>query len=129
MQSNKVSMLIVCLLGLFVGCGESGPKKYDVSGTIKMDGKEVTEGEIVFESDNPSFGPEGGPIKDGKYTAKAHEGNNKVQIRATRVVPGKKGPLGEDWVEQYIPENYNEKTTLSVVVGSGKTQHDFNLPK
>ena len=127
MRSIRASIAIVFLLGLAVGCGESGPKKYDVSGTIKMDGKEVTEGEIVFQSTNPSYGPEGGTIKDGKYTAKAHEGNNKVEIRATRVVPGKKGPLGEDWVEQYIPPTYNEKSTLSADVGSGKTKHDFDL--
>ncbi len=116
------------LLGLIVGCSnEVGPKKYDVSGTVKVDGTEVAEGEIVFQSDNQSIGAEGGMIKDGKYALKAREGKNKVQIRATRIVPGKKGPMGEDWVEQFVPDQYNEKSTLSAEVSSGKTKHNFEL--
>ena len=120
----------VCLLGFLAGCSsETGPRKYDVSGTVKFDGKDVAEGEIIFQSDNPSIAAEGGMIKGGKYTLKAREGKNKVEIRATQVVPGKNGPMGEDWVEQFVPEQYNEKSTLTAEVGSGKTKHDFDLKK
>lgn len=130
MRLKIMTLLTISLLGLVVGCSsEVGPKKYDVSGTVKFDGKEVAEGEIVFQSDNPSIGAEGGTIKNGKYTLKAREGKNKVEIRATQVVPGKKGPMGEDWVEQFIPAQYNDSSTLSAEVGSGKTKHDFDLPK
>jgi hypothetical protein len=111
------------------GCGKSGPSKLDVSGTVKYDGQEVTEGFITFFPEDKSVGPEAGPIKDGKYTAKVREGKNKVQIQANRPVPGKKGPMGEQAVEQYIPKQYNEETTLTADVGSGKTQHDFDLKK
>ena len=130
MRLKIVAMFAVGLLGLVVGCSnEVGPKKYDVSGAVKVDGKEVAEGEIIFQSDDKSVGAEGGAIKDGKYALKAREGKNKVEIRATRIVPGKKGPMGEDWVEQFIPEQYNEKSTLTAEVGSGKTKHDFELNK
>ena len=120
---------LVALLLAGAGCGQSGPKKLDVSGTVKYDGQEVTEGFITFFPEDKNIGPEAGPIKDGRYTAKAVEGKNKVQITATRPVPGKKGPMGEDFVEQYIPEKYNTQTTLSAEVGSGKTEHNFDLPK
>ena len=127
----KLEMVFAAgLLGLVFGCSnEVGLKKYDVSGTVKVDGTEVAEGEIIFQSDDQSAGAEGGTIKDGKYASKAREGKNKVQIRATRIVPGKKGPMGEDWVEQFIPEQYNENSTLTAEVGSGKTIHNFELKK
>jgi len=110
-----------------VGCGKSGAKKLDVSGTVKFDGKDVAEGDIIFVPENTAIGAEGGKIKDGKYTIKAPEGKCKVQITANRPIPGKKGPMGEDAIEQYIPEKYNEKTTLAAEVSTGKLTHDFDL--
>ncbi|MCC6511902.1 MAG: hypothetical protein IT423_22580 [Pirellulaceae bacterium] len=120
----------VALLSVQAGCNtEKGPRKYDISGTVKFDGQDIVEGEIVFQPQNESIGAEGGVIKDGRYSMKAREGVNQVQVRATRVVPGKKGPLGEDWVEQFIPEQYNDQSTLTAEVGSGKTKHDFDMKK
>lgn len=112
-----------------VGCGQSGPKMLEVTGTVTYDGKEVSDGDILFAPDDNTVGPEGGKIVAGKYALKVKEGKNAVKITATRVVPGKKGPLGEDWVEQYIPEKYNDKTELSADVGGGKTEHNFELKK
>jgi hypothetical protein len=112
---------------LVAGCGPSGPKTYEVSGFVKYDGQDVPDGEVVFTA--PNGGQEGGPIKNGRYTLKAREGSNKVSIRGTRVIPGKKGPMGEDWVDSYIPDKYNDKSTLAAEVGSGKTTHDFDLKK
>jgi hypothetical protein len=60
---------------------------------------------------------------------KAREGQNKIEIRGSRVVPGNSGPMGEDWVEQFIPDQFHEKTMLSAEVGSGKTTHDFDWKK
>ena len=130
MRLMMATVFVVGLFGLGTGCNnERGPRKYDVSGTVKFDGKEVAEGEIIFQSVDQSVGAEGGTIKGGRYNLKAREGKNKVEVRATRIVPGKKGPLGEDWVEQYIPDKYSEQSSLSAEVGSGKTKHDFDLTK
>lgn len=111
-----------------IGCG-GGAKKYDVSGTVKYDGQEVGEGQITFTPEDKTIGPEGGAIKDGKYTVKVREGKYKVSIQANRTVPGKKGPMGEPFVEQYIPDKYNDKTTLSADVSSGKSDQNFDLAK
>jgi len=111
------------------GCGKSGPAMYTVSGTVKYDGQDVTDGFITFLPEDPTAGAEAGPIKAGRYTAKVREGKNKVKVQATRAVPGKKGPMGEQAVEQYIPPKYNDETTLSAAVGSGKTNHNFDLTK
>ena len=110
-------------------CGPGGAKKYDVNGTVTYDGKPIADGDITFYPENKSIGPEGGKIKDGKYASKAPEGKCKVEIRGSRVVPGKKGPMGEDWVESFIPDKYNDKSTLSAEVGVGKETHNFDLPK
>jgi hypothetical protein len=120
--------LVGCVLTV-AGCGQSGPSKLDVSGTVKFDGQDVTDGYITFVPEDKTVGPEAGPIKDGKYTAQVREGKNKVKIQATRPVPGKKGPMGEQAVEQYIPKQYNEETTLSADVARGKTEHNFDLKK
>jgi hypothetical protein len=82
------------------GCGKSGrPSKLDLSGAAKYDGQDV------------------------------REGKNTVKIHANRPVPGKRGPVCEQAVEQYIPKQYNDESTLAVEVAPGKTRHDFGLKK
>jgi hypothetical protein len=120
---------LAALLAVVAGCGPSGPKMVEVTGAVKFDGKDVTEGDITFVPEDKTVGPEGGKITDGRYKLKVKEGKNRVRILATRGAPGKKGPMGEDFVEQYIPKQYNEETTLSADVTSGKTEHDFDLRK
>ena len=116
-------------LVMIQGCGQSGPKMLDVKGTVNFDGKPVAEGDIAFLPENEAVGGEGAKIKDGQYSMKVKEGRNKVRITGSRVVPGKKGPMGEDWVEQFIPQKYNDTTTLTAEVSAGKTQHNFDLTK
>lgn len=120
---------LATLLLLSLGCGESGSKMHEVSGTVTFDDKPVPEGDIAFVPDDKAVGPEAGKIKDGKYSLKVREGKNKVEIRATRDVPGKKGPMGEQAIEGYIPAQYNVKTTLDADVASDKTTHNFTLKK
>jgi hypothetical protein len=130
MRTLSVFALVFAFAGA-TGCGggDKGPKKHDITGTVSYNGQTISEGDITLLPADGSVGGEGGKIKDGKYAMKAREGKNKVQIMATRAVPGKKGPMGEDLVEQYIPEKYNEKTTIEVTVESGKTEYNFDLPK
>lgn len=81
----------------------------------------------MFLPSNKSNAPQGSTIKDGAYKLRAEAGSYRVQITAIRPVPGKKGPMGEDAVEQYIPKNYNEQTTLTAEVKEGHNQLDFPL--
>ena len=110
-----VGLLAVLLVA--AGCG-SGPKLYEVDGTVTLDGKDLPEGDIVFTPEDPKLGPDAGKIKDGKYKFKSKAGKMKVQIRATREVPGKKGPMGtEPLLEDIIADEYNAKTTLTADIG------------
>ena len=83
---------------------------------------------ITLRPEKTSTAPQGAMIKDGSFQMKANEGKYKVEIISTRLVPGKKGPMGEDAIEEFIPEKYNIKTTLSAEVkSSGKNELLFEL--
>lgn len=112
---------VVCLAILASGCGgDDGPAMHPVAGTVTFDGQPVKDGDILFVSDNPAFGPDAAKIKDGKFSLMAKEGKAKVKILAVRDLPGpkKKGAMGEEVqpTEQFIPPCYNDKTTLTANV-------------
>jgi hypothetical protein len=60
-------------LALVLGCGDK-EKLYDVSGTVKYDGKDVPAGMVYFDPD-ASAGGSGmqgfAPVKDGKFDTAA----------------------------------------------------------
>jgi hypothetical protein len=114
-------LLAVC------GCS-SGPRLYEVTGTVTFDDKPVPEGDIYFVPDDPALGAEYGKIRDGNYSLKAKAGPSHVKIYAVHEVPGKKDPMGTGpAIEDYIPSIYNNQTTLTADVGKGKDKFDFPL--
>lgn len=69
--------LILAALGLFSGCGTSGPARQRLQGEITLNGQPVPAGTIVFTPDSSqgNSGPQGvAVIKDGKYDTAASEG-------------------------------------------------------
>lgn len=121
--------LFLLALGLlFVGCA---PKvtTTPIQGKVTLDGAPLEAGDLIFSHSDPQFGQEPGKIVNGAYTANVHPGTNKVQIRATRAVPGKFGPMGtEPLLEDIIPAKYNSATTLSIEVTKDKKDgYDFKL--
>lgn len=113
---------------LFCGCSQD-PKLFSVSGAVTFDGAPVADGDILFVPVDPALGPEPGKIKDGKYTLKAREGKKRVEIRASKVLPGgAKGAGGEPVPEEFLPRKYNDDSTLSAEVKSkGENKADFPL--
>lgn len=98
-----------------------------IEGRVTLDGASLPEGDILFTPADPQFGSEGAKIKDGVYQAGVRKGKSNVQIRATRPVPGKKGPMGEQLIEDIIPAKYSDQSTLSIDVAAGQLKHDFPL--
>ena len=113
---------------LACGCSQ-GPKLYPVSGTVTFDGSPVENGDILFIPVDPALGPEPGTIKEGKYALQAREGKKRVEIRASKVLPGgAKGAGGEPVPEEYLPRKFNSESTLSAEVkSSGENKVDFAL--
>ena len=132
MRTNIFTTLFALLATtMIVGCGSSELNMHPVSGKVTFDGQPVREGRIQFRAvggDQRAFSAE---IKDGQYQLKALAGKVRVEVTASRPVPGKfdesnpgeKVPVGE----MYIPARYNSRTELTAEVAAGKNQIDFTL--
>lgn len=66
------------LLGLLSGCGQdTGPQRYEVSGSVTYEGKPVLKGFVYFSPDTEqgNKGPGGGaPIDQGKFKTERGKG-------------------------------------------------------
>ena len=123
-QSLRVAVVAIALAA--ASCS-SETSLLTIGGNVTLDGAALPEGDILFTPADPQFGSEAAKIKDGAYQASVRKGKNAVQIRATRPVPGKKGPMGEQLIEDYIPAKYNDQSTLTIDVAAGQLKHDFAL--
>lgn len=104
---------------------------FGVTGTVTFDGKPVEEGRIQFRE----FGGEqrsfSGSIENGAYAVETATGAMRVEVRASRLIPGKfdesnpgeKEPMGE----MYIHEKYNSCSELTSDVPAGGSAIDFTL--
>ena len=136
--SNNLIFVSAIALGMVVsgGCNRGdGIARCVVSGTVNFDGAPLPNGEIRFRAES---GPlSGSPIKDGRYKVDHNGGvpigKHTVTVTAYRMLntannsEGMEIDSGGD--EQFIPEKYNKKSTLSVdVTGEKKRQEiDFDL--
>lgn len=127
----KTLASIVCLTILFAAIGCSGDTSRGVvAGTVTYQGEPVAEGQIVFRLPDNSI-VEGAIIKDGEFESTAPVGNCMVQITARRRIDVRPNPAMPDGVDfatvAYIPEKYNDQSTLNLEVTPGRQSHDFDL--
>jgi hypothetical protein len=124
-------------VALLCGCGRSGPKRFEVSGHVTFDGAPLPDGEVVFTPDEATAGPTSvGAIENGAYDIPAERGpiagNYSVAITAERST-GRKvkadilGDAMIDQYEQYIPDQYNSRTTLTAEIADDREDLDFTL--
>jgi hypothetical protein len=90
-----------------------------VKGTVKIRGKPVNGGSIVFSASNfrrPNAAPRTAAInKDGTYTVKALVGENSVEIECKELLT----PKNREFKDQVWP----------ATVASGECTIDFDLPQ
>lgn len=110
------------------GCGSAEPKTYRVTGTVTFDGQGVSNGEIIFFDNDPKIGPDASQISQGDFDFQAKAGSKRVEIRASRPVPGMKDMSGAPLTDNFIPAKYNDETTLTAAVtADGPNHFDFPL--
>src|SRR5438876_1915524 len=123
------------VLSGLAGCGDSGPKRYAVSGEIKWRGKPLDHGGVIFLPDDSTLGSSGGAvIKDGRYSIPAKggllAGRYKVMVTSAdpskapdpEALPRPAGPLPKD----RISPKYNAQTILfAEVTAQGPNTFDF----
>jgi len=150
---NAVIAACMCALGLLSlsGCGK---QTSEVRGTVRVNGQNVTSGNIAFISDDVRL--DSSVISDGAYTLlKAPVGKVKITVvstvppgtsrgragnlagvppemrekAASAIAQGSSDPAsGKKRIE--VPKKYgDEKTTdLTYEVKSGKQEYDIDLP-
>lgn len=140
MSINRTGLTLAALtlaisLGV-MGCGEMDPAgriTHTVSGSVSYDGKPVDEGRIQFRNMSGDGRAYSGEIKGGQYSVKCEAGSMKVEIIASRVIPGKtvvaEGGEKVPAREMYIPTKYNSQSTLTAEVKSGSQTIPFDLAK
>ena len=111
----------LCLALIFVwitGCGsdnsKKGPPKTQVKGTVLLDGKPMSEGEILFGvTGEPGISI---PISNGSFSGEAVEGKNRVEISSFKDGPATTSPPPKI---NTIPRRYNYDSTLKADVTPG----------
>jgi hypothetical protein len=128
--------LVLVWLAACVGCGRG---LATVEGTVTFDGQPVDKGTIVFEPADGAGPTAGGTIENGEYQlaeeAGVMPGEKTVRITAVRktgrqIEEGPPAPPGKmvDEMESYIPDIYNQKSTLTCEVVAGQVnRHNFDL--
>lgn len=139
MNHNRVRWLLPVLLFGTLGCGQSGPKTYPVSGTVQYQGKPLPLGIVMFV---PNDGPSSKPAAidpQGRYRLDAVAGEHRVAIVAIppreggRPDPTREGGFdytGVPEVKPLIPAKYSRHTTSGVTVvvePGGKNELDIVL--
>jgi hypothetical protein len=113
-----VAAAVACAMLITMGCGESGPKRFHVSGKVTLDGSPLSSGQVVFEPDATAGnrGPTGyAEIVNGEYdTAK-----------------NGKGTVGGAHIVRIMGESANLRTReyqTKVDLGSQSSTQNFDVP-
>lgn len=123
-QRICVASLSVATLALFAGCGgETGPRLYPVTGTVTLDGEPIPTATILLQDPSRQDKTYIALVKDGVVSGEATAGQKSLLVTAIRqavgkTIPGADGTGEEPATEQYLPERYNLKTTLTTEITS-----------
>jgi hypothetical protein len=132
-RKHVPSSILMALLCACTGCGPSHPR---IEGTVTLDGVPVDGGSISFFQGSGAGSDKGNaPIVGGKYVIGGDRARNlapgsyTVRIFWLQLL-GNSNPKYVDAsapVKQLIPEQYNDKSTLTREVKPGTNQLDFDL--
>jgi hypothetical protein len=138
--ASKQSPLILLpsVLLLAFGCGGGRQDRGAISGSVKLDGKPVERGSILFTPIEGARGSvAGGEIENGRYQLPSKIGpaigRSRVEIRAMRktgkMVPKAFARPGEMVPEQIeaIPRRFNTESKLNVEIKPGDNTADFDV--
>ena len=103
----------------------------ELTGKVTYNGEPVPEGRIQFRALDEGQQAYAGTIENGQYLVRVAPGPAAVEIRASRLIPGKfdesnpgeREPVGE----MYIPEKYNSRTELQVTIEPSTVAENFDL--
>lgn len=117
--------LVLGLALCAVGCGK-GPKLVPVTGTVKMDGKPLTDAIVIFNfTDYPR--PAGGRTDSSGKFILAYSNRAGAPLGSCKVSVSKKGRAAEEEVNrELVPSRYNSNTQLQYEITKAGP-NEFNL--
>ncbi len=131
-------MLCILIVLAFIGCNKTDANRSVVTGEVKLDGKPLERGSILFTPiDGTKGSVAGGQIENGRYRLSADKGpaigRNRVEIRSIRKT-GKmvqkplapQGQMIEESVEA-IPPRFNSASTLKTDLQPGENAINFEV--
>lgn len=135
------SLLSIVFVLFTCGCsGPEGPVTVTVSGSVSLDGKPVTSGQIIFNDVAGTEKAYAGVIEDGEFSFPSTAGQKKVSISSPQEVAGSSTVVGgipgdpvsaenpAPQILESIPAKYNEKTELTAdVTTTGDNTFSFEL--
>jgi len=137
-RHHGLAMVVVACIPWVLGCIESGPKLYEVTGTVSYQGKPLPLGKVFFVPEEGRPGKPGKIDEHGHYQLEATAGRHAVGIIAMPPLQGDpsqaieafgKGP-GSQGRKSLIPTKYNRFDTSDITVTvepGGPNQIDINL--
>ena len=128
----------LCLVGLVVsplcvlGCSKQDPNRGQVTGMVEVDGQPAAQGLITFLPVDGNSSRSEGDIVNGRYTVNAQVGPSKVAVNILKTVGQRKAYDTPDSpmvsiIEEALPPQYNEQTTLTYDVKPGENEQNFSL--
>ncbi|MCA9237576.1 MAG: hypothetical protein KDA44_19015 [Planctomycetales bacterium] len=88
-----------------VGCGDGRPTRVAVSGTVTIDGKPLTHGNIKFVPTGAR--PSAGKIdENGHFTLTCYDGDDGVVLGKHRVAVSASKILSESKIQWFAPKKY-----------------------
>jgi hypothetical protein len=120
-------------MSLLVGCGTTSAPT--VHGKVTLDGEAVTNGNIIFFSQEAKGPKASAAIEQGAYTISPQDkllpGKYRVEIRWSKPT-GKKIPSADpgimtDETREAVPAKYNTDSTLTAEITAGDAEKDFAL--
>jgi len=132
------ALVVAFSVALLTGCGDSAPKRYKVSGTVKYKGTPIPLGMITFLTEDAGASAGGAEIKDGMYEIPAVSGLAAGKYKVSVSFPDQKGaapapkegeaPGASREVKELLPAKYNRETELRAEVKAGEpNEFSFDL--
>lgn len=122
--------VIILLTTTFAwGCAsDSRFPESSVTGVIQYNGKPLLDGTITFISQDRSTSSAQAEILNGNYSVRVPHGSKRVEIHSSKWTGKPYEEFGIKEMIQFLPENYNEKSTLTAQIGpQKKLQLNFEL--
>ena len=134
MCSSQIHLVLIFAVSILCGCGQGRQRTFEerlvANGVVKIDGKLLDKGRIVFESPDDAINgipPGTGLIRHGNYQASVSLGSKTVRIYAPPET-GEEDETGLTLTEETVPAIYNATSELqATITADGPRTFDFDL--